>query len=372
MKKVNSDIPRFILSGGGTGGHLFPAIAIANALNERFDNAEFLFVGAKGKMEMEKVPASGYKIEGLNIAGLQRGSIVKNLTLPFKVISSLLKSYRILKKFKPAVSIGTGGYASAPLLFMAARMGIPTLIQEQNFFPGITNKILAPRVNTICAVDESSKKYFPEEKMIVTGNPIRKNLLELNKIEVSNWLKKHNLSYDKPTLFITGGSLGSESINKAVEAFHEEWQKSGFNIVWQCGKNHFHKYKKYNQVGLVVLDFVDDMRLAYHAADLVLCRAGAITLAELAALRKACILVPSPFVAEDHQTKNAKAFADKEAAFMIEEKHMMQDLKNAVEKFMISEEERARLERNIARFDHPNALESIVSEIIKLLPHGLN
>jgi len=372
VSKVKSEIPRFILSGGGTGGHLFPAIAIANALKERFENAEFLFVGARGKMEMEKVPASGYKIEGLNIAGLQRGSIVKNLTLPFKVISSLLKSYRILKRFKPSVSIGTGGYASAPLLFMASRMRIPTLIQEQNFFPGITNKILASRVNTICAVDESSSKYFPTEKMVVTGNPIRKNLLNIQSKEVTDWQSKHNLNAEKATLFITGGSLGSESINKAVEAFHEEWQKSGFNIVWQCGKNHIHKYKKYDQEGLVVFDFVDDMRLAYHTADLVLCRAGAITLAELAALRKACILVPSPYVAEDHQTKNARAFADKKAAYMIEEKHMMQDLNNAVENLMFSKEERSQLEQNMVHFDHPHALESIVSEIIKLLPHGLN
>ncbi|MDX1721155.1 MAG: undecaprenyldiphospho-muramoylpentapeptide beta-N-acetylglucosaminyltransferase, partial [Salegentibacter mishustinae] len=309
---------RVILSGGGTGGHIYPAIAIANEIKTRFPKVKILFVGASDRMEMEKVPQAGYKIKGLWISGIQRKLTMSNLMFPFKLLSSLAKSRRIIKEFKPDVVIGTGGFASGPLLKVASSKGIPSLIQEQNSFPGITNKLLAKQVDKICAAYEEVKRFFPAEKTVITGNPVRQDLLKID-VNKEMALKHFSLDKDKKVVLVLGGSLGARRINQLVEANLERFKKENIQLIWQTGKLYFEEYKKYNS-GLVQTHlFLNEMNFAYGAADVIISRAGAGTVSELSIVGKPVLFVPSPNVAEDHQAKNALAVVKKNAAMMLKE-----------------------------------------------------
>ncbi|NOY48891.1 MAG: undecaprenyldiphospho-muramoylpentapeptide beta-N-acetylglucosaminyltransferase, partial [Chlorobi bacterium] len=284
---------KIILSGGGTGGHIYPAISIANELKSRFPDAEFLFVGAKDKMEMEKVPQAGYTIEGLWISGIQRKLTAKNLSFPFKLISSLFKSQKILKQFKPDVAIGTGGFASGPLLQMAALKGIPCLIQEQNSYPGITNKILGKKVDRICVAYDDLERFFPSKKMIKTGNPVRQDLLSIeNKtIEAKDFF---HLKHSKITVLVLGGSLGSKRINELIEEKLEFFQTQNVQVIWQCGKLYYNSYKQYSDLEYVqVHAFINKMDMAYAAAEIIISRAGASSVSELCIVGKPVIFIPS-------------------------------------------------------------------------------
>ena len=313
MKKL-----KFMLSGGGTGGHIYPAVAIANELKSRFPDAEFLFVGAKDKMEMQKVPQSGYKIEGLWIAGLQRKLTLQNAMFPFKLLSSLWKSRSLIKEFKPNVVIGTGGFASGPLLQMANMLNIPTVIQEQNSYPGITNKLLSKKANKICVAYENLGRFFPKEKMILTGNPVRQDLIDIEG-KRTEAIQYFNLDANKKTLLVLGGSLGARRMNQLIEKELDKFIAQDVQVIWQCGKLYFEDYKKYNQNNVQVLAFIDRMDLVYAAADIVISRAGASSVSELCIVGKPVIFIPSPNVAEDHQTKNAQAIVDKKGALMLKE-----------------------------------------------------
>ncbi len=358
---------RFVLSGGGTGGHIYPAIAIANELKRRYPDAEFLFVGARDRMEMEKVPKAGYKIEGLWISGLQRKLSLKNLMFPFKVISSLMRSKSIIKNFKPNVAIGTGGFASGPLLQVAIGKGIPTLIQEQNSFPGITNKLLAKKANVICVAYEGLEAYFPKEKVKLTGNPIRQDLAQNNmtSVQAKDALK---LSHGKHCLLVLGGSLGSRRINQLIEEHLSFFGDKQIELLWQCGSFYYDDYRKYNQnEGVSVMPFIDDMKTAYAAADIIISRSGAISVSELCVIGKPVLFIPSPNVAEDHQTKNAKAIADKMAAIYISESDLDEAFKDKFSKLLESEDLRKQLAANIQLLAKTEATKDIVDEIEKLI-----
>jgi UDP-N-acetylglucosamine--N-acetylmuramyl-(pentapeptide) pyrophosphoryl-undecaprenol N-acetylglucosamine transferase len=360
---------RFVLSGGGTGGHLFPAIAIANQLKKNYPDAAFLFVGAKGKIEMEKVPLSGFEIEGLWISGFQRHDLWKNISLPFKLMSSILKSRRIIRKFKPDIAIGTGGYASFPLLFVAARKGIPTLIQEQNFFPGISNKLLAKKVHKICTVYPGMEKYFPKEKIIITGNPIRSDI-SLSSENSAKYYDHFNLDKSKKTLLVIGGSLGARTINQAILAGKELIEKQDIQLIWQTGR-YYDELKKTHKLESTkacwIGPFINNMGVAYSIADLVISRAGAISISELAVLQKACILIPSPNVAEDHQTKNAMALVQAKAALMLKDHEAMEKLIPLALKTIENEKVLEELTSNMADFAKPESTSEIVGEITKLI-----
>jgi len=357
---------KFILSGGGTGGHIYPAVAIANELKSRFPNAEFLFVGAKDKMEMQKVPQSGYKIEGLWIAGLQRKLTLQNVMFPFKLINSLWKSRTILKKFKPDVVIGTGGFASGPLLQMANSLNIPTVIQEQNSFPGITNKLLSKKANKICVAYENLEKFFPKEKLILTGNPVRQDLIDIEskKAEAIHYF---NLDATKKTLLVLGGSLGARRINQLIEKELEKFKSLEVQVIWQCGKLYFEDYNKYNSDNVQVLAFIDRMDLVYAAADIVISRAGASSVSELCIVGKPVVFIPSPNVAEDHQTKNAKSIVDKKGALMIKETELDAEFSLVFEALLKDKGKQDQLSSNIKLLALPNATKQIVDEIVKLL-----
>jgi UDP-N-acetylglucosamine--N-acetylmuramyl-(pentapeptide) pyrophosphoryl-undecaprenol N-acetylglucosamine transferase len=375
LTNLNQNIDKkklsFILSGGGTGGHFYPALAIANKLKQHFPDAFILFVGALGKIEMEKAPLAGYPIEGLNIGGFQRSNMLKNISLPFKVISSLLSSQKILNKYKPAVVIGTGGYASFPLIFSASRKKIPSLIQEQNFFPGITNKYLARYVNKVCTVYDGMDKYFPASKIVVTGNPVRDSLqnLETKRNEAYDFF---SLDPDKRTLLILGGSLGARTINRAImQGLDALQQRQDVQVLWQSGKIYYENIL--GQINgkvpsnMVLLPFIDQMDYAYAIADLVVCRAGAISLSELAIVKKPVILIPSPNVAEDHQTKNALALTDKDAAILIRDDQAEEELIPAISRLFADPQRMSQLAENISMFAMPSATENIVKEIIELI-----
>ncbi|WP_396169658.1 undecaprenyldiphospho-muramoylpentapeptide beta-N-acetylglucosaminyltransferase [Flavobacterium sp.] len=357
---------KFILSGGGTGGHIYPAVAIANELKSRFPNAEFLFVGAKDKMEMQKVPQSGYKIEGLWIAGLQRKLTLQNVMFPFKLIDSLWKSRKILKKFKPDVVIGTGGFASGPLLQMANTLNIPTVIQEQNSFPGITNKLLSKKANKICVAYENLEQFFPKEKMILTGNPVRQDLIDIEskKAEAIHYF---NLDVTKKTLLVLGGSLGARRVNQLIEKELETFESLDVQVIWQCGKLYFEDYKKYNSDNVQVLAFIDRMDLVYAAADIVISRAGASSVSELCIVGKPVIFIPSPNVAEDHQTKNAKSIVDKKGALMIKETELDSEFSLVFEALLKDQGKQEQLSKNIKLLALPYATKQIVDEIVKLI-----
>ena len=359
---------KFIVSGGGTGGHIFPAIAIANALKQRVPDAEFLFVGAEGRMEMEKVLAAGYKIVGLWISGLQRKLTFANLSFPFKVISSILRAKKIMREFKPHAVIGTGGYASGPMLRVASRAGVPTLIQEQNSYPGITNRVLSARVNRICVAYQGMEKYFPKEKIIFTGNPVRQDILNLQG-KHPRAMEFFSLSAEKKTLLVIGGSLGARTINQSMAVGVKEIVAAGYQVIWQTGKTFIQDAKKATEgmSGVYVSDFITKMDLAYAAADLVVSRAGASSVSELCLVEKASILVPSPNVAEDHQTKNAMALVNVGAAALIKDVEAGTRLTPKILELFGNEAARTELQIKIGQLATPNAADLIAGEILTLV-----
>lgn len=357
---------RFILSGGGTGGHIYPAVAIANELKKRHPDAEFLFVGAKDKMEMEKVPQAGYEIKGLWISGIQRKLTLKNLMFPFKLISSLIEARKIVKQFKPHVAIGTGGFASGPLLRMAAGAGIPCVLQEQNSFAGITNKLLANKAKKICVAYDGMERFFPKEKIVKTGNPVRMDLVD-QKSSKEEALKFFRLDAGKKTVLVLGGSLGARRINQLVEKELKFFGEQGLQVLWQCGKLYFDEYKKFDSDSVKVLAFVNRMDLAYAAADVIISRAGAGSVSELCLVGKPVIFIPSPNVAEDHQTQNANALVSKEAAIMLRESELDAEFEKKFTELMGSKEMQDQLGANIKKLAMPKATEHIVDEIEKLL-----
>lgn len=355
---------RVIISGGGTGGHIFPAIAIANALQSLVNGVDILFVGALGKMEMEKVPAAGYKIVGLPIAGIQRSLSLKNILFPFKLISSLLKARKVIAEFKPDVAVGVGGYASGPLLFMAAQRGVNCLIQEQNSFPGITNKMLASRVQKICVAYDGMEKYFPSEKILLLGNPVREEVTTQlqNKAEALEFFK---LKKDKKTVLIVGGSLGARTINHSISSWLQKLP-SHVQLIWQTGKTYYNEGKTEESEAVRVLEFIYRMDYAFAAADVIISRAGASTISELCLVGKPVILVPSPNVAEDHQTKNAMALVNKNAALLVADKDAIERLGDTTSTLLANMEQQALLSNNIKKLALPNSARQIAEEIIKL------
>lgn len=358
---------RFIISGGGTGGHIYPAIAIANALKLRFPSAEFLFVGAQDKMEMQKVPQAGYAIQGLWIAGLQRKLTLDNVLFPLKLISSLWKSSRIIRNFKPDVVIGTGGFASGPLLQMANSRGIPTLIQEQNSYPGITNKLLSKKASKICVAYDKLERFFPASKLVFTGNPVRQDLLEVQG-KRAEAITHFKLDANKKTLLILGGSLGARRLNQLVEKELEFFQSQGLQVYWQCGKLYWEHYQKYNEkAGVQVVAFIDRMDLIYAAADFVISRAGASSVSELCLVGKPTLFIPSPNVAEDHQTKNAQAIVAQQGALLLKESELDAQFETVFGELIADESLQAKLSANIEKLAKPNATEAIVDEIVKLI-----
>ena len=357
---------KFIISGGGTGGHIYPAIAIANELKSRFPKAEFLFVGAQDKMEMQKVPQAGYAIKGLWIAGLQRKFTLQNLLFPVKLLSSLLKSRAIIKSFKPDVVIGTGGFASGPLLQMANSLNIPTLIQEQNSYPGITNKLLSKKANKICVAYENLEHFFPKEKMILTGNPVRQDLIAIDS-KREEAIKFFNLDPSKKTLLVLGGSLGARRVNQLIEKEKDSILNLNVQVIWQCGKFYLDEYKKYNSDSIQVFAFLDRMDLVYAAADFVISRAGASSVSELSIVGKPVLFIPSPNVAEDHQTKNAKSIVDKNGALMIKESELDENFNTIFSDLVTNENLQKQLSENIKKLAKVNATKDIVDEIVKLI-----
>jgi UDP-N-acetylglucosamine--N-acetylmuramyl-(pentapeptide) pyrophosphoryl-undecaprenol N-acetylglucosamine transferase len=358
---------KFILSGGGTGGHIYPAIAIANELKFRFPDCEILFVGAQDKMEMQKVPQAGYPIKGLWIAGIQRRLTVENAKFPIKLLSSLLKSRTIIRDFKPNVVIGTGGFASGPLLRVAAIAGIPTVIQEQNSYPGITNKWLSRKANKICVAYENLEIFFPKNKIVMTGNPVRQDLIDIkgNRTEARAFF---NLSDDKKVLLVLGGSLGARRINQLIAKELVNFSAREVQIIWQCGKLYFEEYKHFNDnKNVQVLAFIDKMDLVYAAADIVISRAGASSVSELCIVGKPVIFIPSPNVAEDHQTKNAKAIVDKNGALLIRENELDTKFSTVFNDLLNNQNLQKDLSENILKLAKTNATKDIVDEIIKLI-----
>ena len=357
---------RVILSGGGTGGHIYPAIAIAREIETRFPNSKILFVGAKDRMEMEKVPQAGYKIEGLWISGIQRKLTLENLSFPFKLMSSLNKSRKIIKEFQPDVVIGTGGFASGPLLKVAGSQNVPTLIQEQNSFPGITNRILSKRADVICAAYEEVHRFFPAERTVLTGNPVRQDLLEVasKRNEAQSIFK---LNESTKTVLVLGGSLGARRINQLIEANLEIFKENGIQLIWQTGKLYYNEYKKYHSKDIQVHEYLNKMDLAYAAADIIISRAGAGSVSELCIVGKPVIFIPSPNVAEDHQAKNAMAIVNKNAAIMLKETELEEKFENTFLDLLRSEDQQEVLSRNIKELAMPNATSAIVDEVEKLI-----
>ena len=358
---------KFILSGGGTGGHIYPAIAIANELKFRFPDAEFLFVGAQDKMEMQKVPQAGYAIKGLWIAGLQRRLTFDNALFPIKLVSSLLKSRAIIRKFKPDVVIGTGGFASGPLLQAAAMAGIPTVIQEQNSYPGITNKLLAKKARKICVAYDNLESFFPKEKMILTGNPIRQDLIAIDS-KREEAIRYFNLDANKKTLLVLGGSLGARRINQLIANEIVAFSDQNIQVIWQCGKLYFEDYKHFSEnKNIQVLSFIDRMDLVYAAADVVISRAGASSVSELCVVGKPVIFIPSPNVSEDHQTKNAQAILDKKGGLMIKESELDAKFSTVFNDLISNENLQKELSENIKKLAKVNATKEIVDEIEKII-----
>jgi UDP-N-acetylglucosamine--N-acetylmuramyl-(pentapeptide) pyrophosphoryl-undecaprenol N-acetylglucosamine transferase len=362
---------KVIISGGGTGGHIFPAIAIANALKQKLqDKVEILFVGAIGKMEMEKVPAAGYNIEGLWISGIQRSLSLKNLAFPFKVIASLWKANKIIKNFKPDVVVGVGGYASGPILAMASLRNIPTLIQEQNSYAGITNKILGKRVNKICVAFDGMEKFFPKEKIVLTGNPVRQDILQLEG-KKERGMEHFKLNSDKKTVLVIGGSLGARTINKSIEKGLELFKENNIQLIWQTGKSFYttasQATEKWDANSFKAFDFIQKMDLAYAAADVVVSRAGASSVSELCLVKKPAILVPSPNVAEDHQTKNALALFTHNAAIIIKDADAEKKLVAETIELVNSAQRMEKLSVNISKLAFSDSAGVIASEVINLV-----
>lgn len=357
-----------MISGGGTGGHVFPAIAIANALKKIEPSALIHFVGAQGRLEMQKVPEAGYPIDGLWISGFQRDNILKNLLLPLKIASSLIKASRIIARFKPDVMVGVGGYASGPAMYVAAKKGIPILIQEQNSSPGVTNKMMAKKAVRFCVAYTGMEKYFPKEKIILTGNPVRANIVNLQRNKPQS-LKHFNLSAGKKTLLIIGGSLGSKTINESIRGGVNELVEKDIQLIWQTGKLYFDNVvaSAARHPNIRIFDFIREMDLAYDAADVIISRAGAIAISELCVVKKPVILVPSPNVAEDHQTKNALALAEKNAAWVVKDADARKELVKKAIELLENSEEQKKLCEHIARLALPDAAERIAKEILSLV-----
>jgi len=364
---------KVIISGGGTGGHIFPAIAIANALKLLAPNTDILFVGANGRMEMEKVPAAGYEIIGLDIQGFQRNKLWKNVFLPIKLIKSVLKSRSVIRSFKPDVAVGVGGYASGPLLYAAGQMGLPYLIQEQNSYAGITNKWLAKKAQRICVAFSDMDKFFPAEKILLTGNPIRKESVAIeNKRERA--IESFGLSAAKKTILVIGGSLGAGTLNKSMKAGLDKIISADVQLIWQTGEYYYksiieqtgEKYKG----NIKIVEFLNRMDFAYAAADVIISRAGAGTLAELCVVKKPVILVPSPNVAEDHQTKNALALTNKGAAILVTDSAAEQELTEIALSLINDPEQCRHLSENISSMALPCADEIIAREVLKIIDNS--
>ena len=371
---------RAVISGGGTGGHIFPALSIAGKLKELNPQTEILFVGAEGKMEMEKVPAAGYRIIGLPTAGLQRRLTLSNFALPFKVLKSIRMARKILKEFQPDIAIGVGGYASAPLLWAASRLGIPTLIQEQNGFAGLTNKILGKKARKICVAYEGMERFFPADRIVLTGNPIRKEIMPASEELRKEALEFYGLDPEKKHLFIVGGSLGSGTLNNAVKKWIKDGCPSGegLEVIWQCGKYYkesidgFMKEMEAEGAGerlrnIRHFDFISRMDLAYAAADIVISRSGASSVSELCAMHKAVIFVPSPNVTEDHQTHNAMALVNKGAAMMVRDADAPHKLMETACALLAEPEKIAEMEKNIATLALPDAADTIAEEVYGII-----
>ncbi len=357
--------PHIIIAGGGTGGHVFPAIAIANAIKELEPQAKILFIGAQDRLEMEKVPQAGYEIVGLPVKGLKRSLSAENIKTLFLLIKAINQTKKIFKSFAPDVVVGVGGYASAPALHVARKKNIPIVLQEQNSFPGVTNRIFGAHARKICAAYTEVYKYFPEEKVVITGNPVRKDITEIN-ISRTQALEYFNLTDDRRTLLITGGSLGARTLNNAVGKYLDMAEKAGINLIWQTGKYYYQQIAEKISPApwLKIMPFIDNMPYAYTAADLVISRAGAITISELSILGKAVIFVPSPNVAEDHQTKNAMALVKHHAAYMVPDKEAEQTLMPKAIDLIRNMEELNTLSQNIKKFARPNATEEIAKIVL--------
>ncbi|MCH5245168.1 MAG: undecaprenyldiphospho-muramoylpentapeptide beta-N-acetylglucosaminyltransferase [Muribaculaceae bacterium] len=359
---------KVLISGGGTGGHIFPAISIANALRRRDPSTEILFVGAEGRMEMERVPAAGYDIVGLPVAGFNRRKLWKNVGVVVKLCRSMLKARKIMNDFRPDIAVGVGGYASGPMLKEAQRRGIPTLLQEQNSYPGVTNKLLARKAGAICVAYEKTERFFPEHLIEITGNPVRATLLEcpLSQEEAKMQL---GMDKDKLMIFVTGGSLGARTINEAVKQNLDTLTADGTQILWQTGKLYADECKQAaaGYTGVSATPFVSDMAVAYRAADLVVARAGACTISELQLLGKPAILIPSPNVAEDHQRKNGQALVDKGAARMVLDAEAIEKLPAVTSELIADADKRKLLTHNIYKMALPDADNKIVDRIYKIL-----
>lgn len=357
---------RFIISGGGTGGHIYPAISIADELKRRYPESEFLFVGAKDRMEMEKVPQAGYKIEGLWITGIQRKLTLKNLMFPIKLISSLIKASKIVTRFKPHAVVGTGGFASGPLLKVASSRGIPCVLQEQNSFAGITNKLLKDKVSKICVAYDGMEQFFPKDKIVKTGNPVRAELISLLEDKQES-LDFFGLNREKETLLVLGGSLGSKRINRLIAENLDFFKSLNIQLIWQCGKGYIEIYKHLNSETVKVHAFLNDMAKAYATADFIISRSGAGAVSELCLVGKPTIFIPSPVVAEDHQTKNALALVEEDAAIMIKEEDLDEKFKTEFQEILDSTARKEELSKNISALALPNATKDICDVIEKLL-----
>jgi UDP-N-acetylglucosamine--N-acetylmuramyl-(pentapeptide) pyrophosphoryl-undecaprenol N-acetylglucosamine transferase len=365
MNQQNKHI-KVIISGGGTGGHIFPALSIANEIKKRYPEADILFVGAKGRMEMEKIPANGYPIEGLWISGINRKKMWKNIAFPFKLISSLWNAKGLIKKFKPDMVIGTGGFASGPILYAAQKNNIPTFIQEQNSYPGITNKLLAKKAQKIYTAYDGLDRFFNPDKIVKTGNPIRKDFYDMSG-DKTEALKHFDLKPGYKTILSLGGSLGARPINDAIADILNQIRQNNYQLIWQTGQNDYQKYKNLADDKIKIVPFISDMKQAYSAADVIISRAGAGTISELAVVGKPVILVPSPYVAEDHQTKNAQALAKQKAAILLPEKKIKAELWPILNDLLNREEKAQELSQNIKKMALPNATEQIVNDIFKTI-----
>lgn len=361
---------KVIISGGGTGGHIFPAIAIADELKKINPEVEILFVGAKGKIEMDKVPRAGYPIKGLWISGFQRKLTIKNLMFPIKLLHSIWKAFWIVRTFKPDVAVGVGGFASGPTLEITSRLGIPSLLQEQNSYAGVTNKLLSKKVNKICVAYEKMERYFPADKIVLTGNPVRKDIIKLN-VNREDGIKHFGLNPKKKTIVIVGGSLGARSINQSMRASFELLKSNpDVQVLWQSGKLYIEEYSVCETAKLPnikIMAFIDRMDLAYAMADVVIARAGASTISELCIVGKATVLVPSPNVAEDHQTKNAMALVEKNAALIVKDSLAKEKMISTTLEVLKNPSDQKELEKNILKLAKPMATENIAAEVLELL-----
>ena len=359
---------RVIIAGGGTGGHIFPAIAIANALRKKDESVDILFVGAKGKMEMEKVPQAGYKIEGLDIAGFNRSSLIKNIGLPFKLVKSFLQVRKIVKRFRPDAVIGVGGYSSFPVLKTAQAKGIPTFIHESNSFAGKSNMMLGKKATKIFTGTDGMEKFFPKEKIMITGNPVRTTIAQ-STVTRAEGLQFFSLVEEKKTVLVVGGSLGAKSINEAIDKGLDDLLNAGLQIIWQTGKPYSAKAKESTsgKQSVWVNDFITQMEYAYAAADIVVARAGAMTVAELCVVKKPVLFVPYPFAAEDHQTVNARQLVNKNAALMVTDKEAMEKLVRMTIELAKDENKQEELRKNIAALAITDADKRIAEEILKAI-----